>query len=86
MPDLNAIAICESCCDRVYRILSRDLILVQLLWVNYVWPEVFGFPQTVTGAGVIALALQSSGYLAETFRSGFEGVAEGQRELRWPSG
>ncbi len=21
-------------------------ILVQLLWVNYVWPEVFGFPQT----------------------------------------
>src|ERR1700738_2688323 len=55
-------------------------ILVQLLWVNYVWPEVFGFPQTVTGAGIIALALQSSGYLAETFRSGFEGLPSGQRE------
>jgi polar amino acid transport system permease protein len=55
-------------------------ILVQLLWVNYVWPEIFGFPQTVTGAGILALALQSSGYLAETFRSGLEGMAKGQRE------
>ena len=55
-------------------------IFVQLLWVNYVWPEIFGFPQTVTGAGIIALALQSSGYLAETFRSGFDGLPKGQRE------
>lgn len=55
-------------------------IFVQLLWVNYVWPELFGFPQTVMGAGVIALALQSSGYLAETFRSGIEGLPRGQRE------
>jgi polar amino acid transport system permease protein len=55
-------------------------IFVQLLWVNYVWPDVFGFPQSVTSAGIIALALQSSGYLAETFRSGIEGLARGQRE------
>jgi polar amino acid transport system permease protein len=55
-------------------------ILVQLLWVNYVWPAVFGFPQTVTEAGILALALQSSGYLAETFRSGLEGMPKGQRE------
>jgi polar amino acid transport system permease protein len=55
-------------------------ILVQLLWVNYVWPEVFGFPRTVIGAGILALALQSSGYLAETFRAGFEGLPKGQRE------
>ena len=55
-------------------------ILVQLLWVNYVWPEVFGFPNTVVGAGILALALQSSGYLAETFRAGFEGLPKGQRE------
>jgi polar amino acid transport system permease protein len=55
-------------------------ILVQLLWVNYVWPEVFGFPRTVTGAGILALALQSSAYLAETFRAGFEGLPKGQCE------
>lgn len=55
-------------------------IFVQLLWVNYAWPEVFGFPYTVMQAGIIALALQSSGYLAETFRAGIEGLAAGQRE------
>src|SRR5579862_1640951 len=61
-------------------------ILVQLLWVNYVWPEVFGFPSTVVGAGILALALQSSGYLAETFRAGFEGLPKGQREAADASG
>jgi polar amino acid transport system permease protein len=55
-------------------------IFVQLLWVNYVWPELFGFPRTVEGAGVIALALQSSGYLAETFRAGIQGLPRGQVE------
>ncbi len=55
-------------------------IFVQLLWVNYVWPELFGFPRTVEAAGVIALAMQSSGYLAETFRSGIEGLPRGQYE------
>ena len=55
-------------------------IFVQLLWVNYAWPELFGFPDTVMGAGIIALALQSSGYLAETFRAGIEGLPRGQRE------
>lgn len=55
-------------------------IIVQLLWVNYVWPELFGFPQSVEWAGIIALAIQSSGYLAETFRSGIEGLPRGQIE------
>jgi polar amino acid transport system permease protein len=55
-------------------------ILVQLLWVNYVWPDLFGIPRTVEGAGIVALALQSSGYLAETFRAGLEGLAKGQTE------
>ncbi|MDB5514928.1 MAG: transporter permease, partial [Tardiphaga sp.] len=40
----------------------------------------FGFPKTVEWAGIIALALQSSGYLAETFRSGIEGLPRGQIE------
>ena len=55
-------------------------IIVQLLWVNYVWPDVFGFPKEVEWAGIIALAIQSSGYLAETFRSGIEGLTRGQWE------
>ncbi len=61
-------------------------IYVQLMWVNYVWPEVFGWPQSFFAAGWAALALQSSGYLAETFRSGIEGVARGQREAALSTG
>jgi polar amino acid transport system permease protein len=55
-------------------------IFVQLLWVYYVWPDLFGFPKTTMQAGVIALAMQSSGYLAETMRSGIEGLPRGQIE------
>ncbi len=55
-------------------------ILVQLLWVNYAWPEIFGWPTSFYQAACTALALQSSGYLAETFRGGIEAVPRGQRE------
>jgi len=55
-------------------------IFVQLLWVNYVWPELFGWPTASFTAAWLALGLQSSGYLAETFRAGIEAVPRGQRE------
>lgn len=55
-------------------------ILVQLLWVNYVWPELFGWPNTFFSAACVALALQSSGYLAETFRGAIEAVPKGHLE------
>lgn len=55
-------------------------IYVQLMWVNYVWPELFGWPNTFFQAGWTALGLQSAGYLAETFRAGIEGVDRGHIE------
>jgi polar amino acid transport system permease protein len=61
-------------------------ILVQLLWVNYAWPEIFGWPTTFYQAACTALALQSSGYLAETFRGGIEAVPRGQREAAFAVG
>jgi len=61
-------------------------IYVQLMWVNYVWPEVFGWPTAFFDAGWAALALQSSGYLAETFRAGIEGISRGQREAALSTG
>lgn len=61
-------------------------IYVQLLWVSYVWPDLFGWPQRAFTAGWVALALQSSGYLAETFRAGIEGVARGHREAAYALG
>lgn len=61
-------------------------IYVQLVWVSYVWPEVFGWPRGFFTAGWLALALQSSGYLAETFRTGIEAVAHGHREAAYSLG
>jgi polar amino acid transport system permease protein len=61
-------------------------ILVQLLWVNYAWPEVFGWPTSFYQAACTALALQSSGYLAETFRGGIEAIPRGQREAAFSVG
>jgi polar amino acid transport system permease protein len=61
-------------------------ILVQLLWVAYAWPGLFGWPDSFFTAAWTALALQSSGYLAETFRGGIEGVPKGQREAAYAVG
>ena len=61
-------------------------ILVQLLWVNYVWPALFGWPDTFFAAAWTAMALQSSGYLAETFRGGIEAIPKGQREAAYSLG
>jgi len=61
-------------------------IFVQLMWVAYVWPELVGFPNDFFTAGWLALGLQSSGYLAETFRAGIEGVPRGQREAAFSAG
>ena len=61
-------------------------ILVQLMWVAYVWPEVFGWPASFFTAGWLALGLQSSGYLAETFRAGIEAVPRGHREAAYSVG
>jgi polar amino acid transport system permease protein len=61
-------------------------IFVQLMWVAYVWPELFGWPNEFFTAGWLALGLQSSGYLAETFRAGIEAVPKGHREAGQAAG
>ena len=61
-------------------------IFVQLMWVTYVWPELFGWPNSYFTAGWLALGMQSSGYLAETFRAGIEGVARGHRDAGYSVG
>ena len=61
-------------------------IFVQLMWVTYVWPELFGWPTSFFTAGWVGLGLQSSGYLAETFRAGIEAVPKGHREAGYAVG
>lgn len=55
-------------------------IFIQLMWVAYAWYDLLGWPKEVFTAAWVALALQSSGYLAETFRAGIESVPNGQVE------
>jgi His/Glu/Gln/Arg/opine family amino acid ABC transporter permease subunit len=66
---------------RLYVEFCRDTpILVQLVWVHFAWPEIFGLKFTSWESAIIALALQSSGYLAEEFRAGIESIERGQME------
>jgi polar amino acid transport system permease protein len=55
-------------------------ILVQLVWVHFAWPAIFGVKFTAFTSSVVALALQSSGYLAEEYRAGIESIEKGQIE------
>lgn len=55
-------------------------ILVQLVWVHYAWPEIIGVKFDAFTSSLIALALQSSGYLAEEYRAGIESIDKGQIE------
>jgi polar amino acid transport system permease protein len=56
-------------------------VLVQLVWVHFAWPAIVGIKFTAWTSAVIALALQSSGYLAEEFRAGIEAIDRGQIEV-----
>jgi polar amino acid transport system permease protein len=55
-------------------------ILVQLVWVHYAWPDIIGLKFTAFYSSLVALTLQTSGYLAEEYRGGIEAVDKGQVE------
>lgn len=55
-------------------------ILVQLVWVHYAWPDIIGLKMTAFYSSLVALTLQTSGYLAEEYRGGIESVDKGQVE------
>lgn len=59
---------------------------VQLVWVAYVWPEIFGWPEAAYTAALVAITLQTGAYLTETFRSGFLSIPKGQSESAYALG
>jgi len=54
--------------------------LVMILWVYYGLPVVLGIKLEAFAAGVVALALSESAFLAEIFRGGIQSVGRGQEE------
>src|SRR5260370_23528938 len=55
-------------------------ILVQLLWVYYVLPIVFGVQIKALLALIIGLALYQAAFISEVYRSGIQSVPTGHRE------
>ncbi len=60
--------------------------LVQLIWIFYVFPVLFGIYLGPIQAGVIALSLNAGAYLAEIFRGGIQAVPPGQRDAAFVLG
>ena len=55
-------------------------VLVMILWIYYGLPVLVGINFSAFTAGIIALSVCDSPFLAEIFRSGFEAVPKGQNE------
>jgi polar amino acid transport system permease protein len=55
-------------------------ILVLVVWVHYAVPELTGIKTTAIVSSIIALVMQSTGYLAEEYRAGIESIDKGQFE------
>lgn len=61
-------------------VIRNTPILVQLLWVYYVLPIVFGVRIESLTALVIGLSLYQASFISEVYRSGIQSVPVGHRE------
>jgi polar amino acid transport system permease protein len=55
-------------------------VLVQLLWVYYVLPIVFGVRIEAVTALIIGLSVYQASFISEVYRSGIQAVPKGHRE------
>jgi len=55
-------------------------LVLQLFWIHFAIPKATGISTTPFQSGVIAIALQSSAYLADVARAGIQAVPAGQWE------
>ena len=55
-------------------------VLVMILWVYYGLPVLLNLNFTAFTAGIIALSICESSFIAEIFRSGIQAVPKGQKE------
>jgi His/Glu/Gln/Arg/opine family amino acid ABC transporter permease subunit len=61
-------------------IIRNTPILVQLLWVYYVLPIVFGVRIDAVTALIIGLSIYQASFISEVYRSGIQAVPKGHRE------
>ncbi len=61
-------------------IIRNTPILVQLLWVYYVLPIVFGLSISSLAAILIGLSVYMASFISEVYRAGIQAVPKGHRE------
>jgi polar amino acid transport system permease protein len=61
-------------------IIRNTPILVQLLWVYYVLPIVFGLQISALAALLIGLSVYMAAFISEVYRAGIQAVPKGQKE------
>ncbi len=67
--------------NRIYVEVIRSIpVLVLLLWVYYGMPTLLDISLNHFWAGVIALTIAESAFMAEVFRGGIQAIARGQHE------
>lgn len=66
--------------NRLISIVRGTPMILQLAFVYFTAPSLFGIKLSIISAGIIALGINSSAYVAEIFRAGIESIPKGQFE------
>jgi His/Glu/Gln/Arg/opine family amino acid ABC transporter permease subunit len=78
--DLSSFALLRAFSLALGEIIRNTPILVQLLWVYYVLPIVFGIRVSSLAAILIGLSLYMAAFISEVYRAGIQAVPKGHRE------
>jgi polar amino acid transport system permease protein len=71
--------IINKLCNIYISVIRGTPLLVQMMYVYFVFPQ-FGLSLSAFQAAIIALSVNESAYMAETFRAGIKAVPKGQME------
>ena len=78
--DLSKFTVLRGFSLALGEIIRNTPILVQLLWVYYVLPIVFGIGISSLGAILIGLSVYMASFISEVYRAGIQAVPKGHRE------
>ncbi|WP_127088229.1 amino acid ABC transporter permease [Aquabacter cavernae] len=78
--DMSKFAMLRAFSLTLGEIIRNTPILVQLLWVYYVLPIVFGIRISSLAAILIGLSLYMAAFISEVYRAGIQAVPKGHRE------
>jgi His/Glu/Gln/Arg/opine family amino acid ABC transporter permease subunit len=78
--DLSKFAVLRGFSLALGEIIRNTPILVQLLWVYYVLPIVFGIGIGAVTALIIGLSVYQASFISEVYRAGIQAVPKGHRE------